>query len=461
MAKKAQVATAEEKIEAVLIPKTEQPHVVSENWIWIPWSLCGDFIAGSAFKTDLQGHTSYAIPFYKVGSLKYSEQDGYLYDLSNTITQAMRTTLKAALIPPNSIIFAKIGEAIRLNRRSLNRIACCIDNNLMAFLPNEACDYRYAFYWTLSQEFYPMTNATTVPAIRKSDLEAKQFPLPPLPEQRRIVARIESLFEKLDRARELAQNALETFETRKAAILHKAFTGELTAKWREENGVGMEWENISLDSLLSAITAGKSIRCLERPPMDDEVGIVKVSAVTWGEFDEIESKTCFNENLLRAEYLIHKGDFLFSRANTIQLVGACVIVANVDKRLMLSDKILRFSFNESAVPKYILFYLRSQKGRMQIENLSSGNQESMRNISQENIRKIIVPLPPKSEQQAIVRILDGLLEKEQQAKGLADVVMQIDLMKKAILARAFRGELGTNDPSEKSSMELLREVIGA
>jgi type I restriction enzyme S subunit len=64
-----------------------------------------------------------------------------------------------------------------------------------------------------------------------------------LAEQRRIVDRIESLFAKLDQAKELAQNALDTFETRKAAILHKAFTGELTAKWREKNGVGMEsWE---------------------------------------------------------------------------------------------------------------------------------------------------------------------------------------------------------------------------
>jgi len=66
------------------------------------------------------------------------------------------------------------------------------------------------------------------------------FPLPPLAEQQRIVDCIESLFEKLDQAKGLIQEALDSFESRKAAILHKAFTGELTKKWREENGVGMD-----------------------------------------------------------------------------------------------------------------------------------------------------------------------------------------------------------------------------
>lgn len=70
--------------------------------------------------------------------------------------------------------------------------------------------------------------------------EKYAIPVPPLPEQQRIVDRIESLFSKLDEAKQKAQDALDSFETRKAAILHKAFTGELTAQWRKEHDVGME-----------------------------------------------------------------------------------------------------------------------------------------------------------------------------------------------------------------------------
>src|ERR1019366_6344646 len=94
--------------------------------------------------------------------------------------------------------------------------------------------------------------------------------------------------------------------------------------------------------VLNGIEAGKSFKCEERPPKDTEVGIVKVSAVTWGKFDEDASKTCLSSERIDSKLFIQPGDFLFSRANTIQLVGACVIVQGVSRGLMLSDKILRF-----------------------------------------------------------------------------------------------------------------------
>lgn len=88
-------------------------------------------------------------------------------------------------------------------------------------------------------------------------LKSMPFPLPPFHEQRRIVRRVESLFTKLDEAKEKAQAVVDSFEIRKAAILHKAFTGELTAKWREEHGVRMEsWEKKSVGELCISLKYG-------------------------------------------------------------------------------------------------------------------------------------------------------------------------------------------------------------
>ena len=75
-------------------------------------------------------------------------------------------------------------------------------------------------------------------------------------------------------------------------------------------------------------------------------------------------------------------------------------------------------------------------------------------LSLQNIKALTIPLPTRPEQEEIVRILDSLLEKEHRARELCDVIAQVDLMKKAILARAFRGELGTGDPGEESAMGL-------
>lgn len=91
------------------------------------------------------------------------------------------------------------------------------------------------------------------------------------------------------------------------------------------------WKLSKLGECIEDISSGKSYRCDERPPKQDEVGIVKVSSVTWGFFDEMESKTCFSKDFLNTKYLIKKGDFLFSRANTIEFIGACVIVYKIGK----------------------------------------------------------------------------------------------------------------------------------
>lgn len=165
------------------------------------------------------------------------------------------------------------------------------------------------------------------------------------------------------------------------------------------------WSWAELGDILSGIEAGKSFKCEERPPRDSEVGVVKVSAVTWGTFDEDASKTCLSSERVDPKLFIEPGDFLFSRANTIQLVGACVIVHGLSRRLMLSDKILRLRIH-TVVPQWLLYVLRTRWGRAEIERLATGNQESMRNIGQDRIRAIRIPLPPLDEQRRIVAALD-------------------------------------------------------
>lgn len=306
---------------------------------------------------------------------------------------------------------------------------------------------RFLFI-NFEQYLYDNATGTTFSQVNSDTLKKMPVPFPPIDEQQRIVDRVESLFAKLDEAREKAEAVLDGFESRKAAILHKAFTGELTAKWRNEKGIDKRtWKERDFSYVIKKIEAGKNIRCEERPPQKNEIGIVKVSAVTWGFFNENESKTCNDISLYNKSIQIKTGDFLFSRANTIQLVGNCVIVRDVNKILMLSDKILRLTIlrltiNDNIYNKYILYFSMSTMYRNQIVNLASGNQDGMRNISQKNLLKIRIMLPMKEEQQEIVRILDTLLEKERQVKEAAEEVLErIDLMKKSILAKAFRGEL--------------------
>ena len=458
MAKKKQIElTIEEKLQNALVPKEEQPYKIPSNWCWSYWKYCGKFIAGNGFKNIYQGFTQYDIPYYKVGSLKFCDEGNYLIDETNTINEEIRTKLKAVKIPVNSIIFAKIGEAIKLNRRCLNKIECCIDNNLMAFI-SEKYFYKYIFYWTKSLNFYELTNATTVPALRKTDLENIPIPLPPLNEQQRIVNRIESLFAKLDRAKELIENTLAQFEQNKMAILHKAFTGELTAKWRKENNIDLSsWENGILMDFCKINP--KKINTKE---FDDDmiVSFIPMPCVSdiWGKIVKKELRKLGEVKKGYTNFC--EGDVLFAKITPCMENGKSAIVDKLENDIGFGSTefyVLRCDENKLN-NKYLHYFVRQKTFRDEAKGEMTGavGQQRVPKTFLENYK---MKVPTIEEQQEIVNILDNLLAKYNKIKNLEQQLEKIELLKKAILAKAFRGELGTNNPDEESAENLLKEIL--
>ena len=263
-------------------------------------------------------------------------------------------------------------------------------------------------------------------------LKEYEITLPPLPTQHLIVSRIETLFAELDKAVQHLRTAQQQLKTYRQAVLNH---------WlNNEDG---KWEMVKLGEVLQKIEAGKSFRCNEKVPALHEKGIVKISAVTWGEFLEDECKTIINEDLYNPQFAIHKGDLLISRANTIQLVGNCVLVRKEPKRnIMLSDKVLRLVISDNADSDFILYSLRTSKSRTQIQNMSTGNQDSMRNIGQDRIKKIEIPLPPLSDQQRIVNEIESRLSQATASETyIENALQQAEALRQSILKKAFSGEL--------------------
>lgn len=456
MPKKKTALTIEERLQQALVPAEEQPYEVPENWVWVRLGAVNKYISKSVNPIS---EPDKIFELYSVPSMV----DNYPEIIAGSdIGSSKQSVCK------KDVLLCKINP--RINR--VWKVSQFTDNELIAssewiIIRNNHIDENYLMYCFQSKYFreFILSNVSGVGGslmrAQPKYVQTYPIPLPPLSEQQRIVERIEELFAKLDEAKERLQEVADSFAVRKAAILHKAFTGELTKQWRLENGVSDEsWEEITWGSFIEKIEAGKNWNALGRPPKNGEFGVVKVSAVTWGEFLEDESKTCTEESQWNEEKRISVGDFLFSRANTIQLVGNCVIVKNVKRKLMLSDKILRFSFSERVYDFFALWYTRTSSYRKQIESVASGNQDGMRNISQNNMKTIIFPLPTLTEQHEIVRLIDDLLARERAAQQATEQALaSIDLMKKSILARAFRGELGTNKASEASALELLKQVL--
>lgn len=180
--------------------------------------------------------------------------------------------------------------------------------------------------------------------------------------------------------------------------------------------------------------------------------------MTWGTFDDEESKTLPKGRDVPESTRIQVGDFLISRANTLELVGACVIVKKVTRPVYLSDKVLRLVVEDHVKP-WLLISLQSRTGRAQIEALASGNQLSMRNLSQANLRSIELVMPPPDERDEIVRRVDELFAL---ADGLereyGEAVARVEKLTPAVLAKAFRGELVPQDPEDEPASVLLERI---
>ncbi|WP_443693054.1 restriction endonuclease subunit S [Pseudomonas protegens] len=206
-------------------------------------------------------------------------------------------------------------------------------------------------------------------------------------------------------------------------------------------GLPSGWSDCTIADIIERIETGKSVKCDERPPQGEENGLVKISAVTWGSFNEQESKTLFDSSHLKPEEKIQLGDFLISRANTLELVGSCVLVKNLSKNLFLSDKVLRLILSNESKP-WLLVCLRSQNGRKQIESSATGNQLSMRNISQQALKEIQIPLPPLAEQIRIAQKLDELLAQVDTLKARIDALpATFKRFRQSILVAAVSGRL--------------------
>ena len=312
---------------------------------------------------------------------------------------------------------------------------------------------KYLFFFLLSPDFDTYSNenstGTMYPSIKEKKLLQALIPLAPLPEQQRIVKRLESLFSKLDEARQKVQFALDGFDRRRAAILHRAFTGELTRNFRAENHIIDKWRNVKLEDI-GQVTGGGTPSTLNHEYWDGG----DISWVTPADMRSLKSKYISRgaKNITAkglqssSARIMPKGSIVFSSRAPI---GYVAIAAN---DLCTSQGCKSLVPFETALPEYIYFALLYRNNDIK----EMGHGTTFKEISGKIFGSVVIPLPPLEEQREIARILDSLLTKEQQAKQLAQsVIRKVDTLKKSILARAFRGQLGTNNPHDEPSVGLL------
>ena len=436
--KKEAALTPEERLQAALVPDWERPYKLPENWCWTYLTKaaeCLDNFRKPINATERAGRNG-NVPYYGA-----TGQVGWIDDF---LTDEDLVLLGEDGAPFLDLIKDKAylitGKAWVNNHAHILR-------SLFGDTGN-----RYLLHYLNSFNYAGYVNGTTRLKLTQASMDTIPIPLPPLAEQQRIVDRIESLFAKLDEAKEKAQAVVDSFETRKAAILHKAFTGELTAKWREEHGVGMEsWEKFKFHEL-GTLERGRS---KHRPRNDPKLFGGKYPFIQTG--DVARSGMYITEHTQTLSELGAEQSKLFPKGTLCITIAANIgDVSILTYDCCFPDSVVGFTPNERTLSEYI-YYLMST---LQREIEANAPATAQKNINLRILNDLLLDIPSVAEQTQIVNQVEYLFFQEQQTKEAAEAVLeQIDLMKKSILARAFRGELGTNDPNEERAVELLKKVL--
>lgn len=450
MPKKKTALTIEERLQQALVPAEEQPYEVPENWVWVRLGAIAEIVTGG---TPSKKHPEYYggnFPFYKPSDL---DQGRLTYDASEYLSEEGKNVSR--IIPKNSTAVCCIGS---IGKCGYLMCEGTTNQQINSAIPkiNSLCLYYYLCTENFVQDLLSMASATTIAIVNKSKMESCAFPLPPLSEQQRIVERIEELLAKLDEAKERLQEVADSFAVRKAAILHNAFTGELTKQWRWENGVSDEsWEEKKGEDFFEYVTSGS--RGWAKYYSDKGSIFIRMGNLNHGtielDFSDIQYVE-LPDQVEGQRSKLQKNDILISITADVGMIA----LVREDMDAYINQHVALARPKNDLYAEFLAWYFVSDDGLQQMQNKQRGATKI--GLGLQDIRSIILKIPTLPEQHEIVRLIDDLLARESAAQQAAEQALaSIDLMKKFILARAFRGELGTNKASEASALELLKQVL--
>ncbi|MCD8402764.1 restriction endonuclease subunit S [Tenacibaculum finnmarkense] len=319
-------------------------------------------------------------------------------------------------------------------------------------------DPRYLFYhfsrfWRELGSLKQFGSATNY--IKIGNFKDYKVQFPPLAEQQRIVAKLDTLFGSLDALKIRLNNIPQLIKNFKQAVLTQAVTGKITQEWR----VGKELEdtlfNVDLNNYLTDIKYGTS----KKSDYDiDGMPILRIPNIKNGEIDTSDLKFSILDEKEYQKVLLKKGDILIIRSNgSVSIVGKTAIIKN-DKEFGYAGYLIRLRTSDNLNSKYLNYILSSPSLRKQIEEKARST-SGVNNINTTEIKELKINVFDIKEQTEIVKRVENLFSKadaiENQYKTLKE---KIERLPQAILAKAFKGELVAQLPTDGDAKDLLEEI---
>ena len=297
------------------------------------------------------------------------------------------------------------------------------------------------------------------------------LPVPSETEQRNIVSFLDHETARIDALIEEQQRLIELLKEKRQTVISQAVTKGLDptvpmrdsgVEWLGE--VPAHWDVCALRRAIRSIEQGWSPECESYPADEDGWGVLKAGCVNRGVFDPFENKTLPPTLKPIAEYEVHAGDILMSRASgSPELVGSTALLGQVRERLMLSDKIFRVHLEEKISSHFFVWVMNAQFMRSQIEQALSGGNGLANNLPQSSLLAFWLAVPPDHEQDAIAELINEQTGRIDELIAEGDVAIELlQERRSALISAAVTGKIdvrGWQIPASAPSLELAQEAV--
>ncbi len=369
--------------------------VIPEDWESVPTRQVGRFRGGNGFPLKYQQATSGDYPFFKVSDMNNDGNETFMTTANHYVSEATRKQLNATVFPTGSIVFAKVGAAIFLERKRILSQPSCIDNNMMAFmLDSSQADVRFVYTMLLDTKLGLLVSTTALPSLNGKQLGEIMLRLPPLPEQRAIataLSDVDTLLEGLDRLiakkRDLKQAAMQQLLTGQTRL--PGFEGEWEVRRLGEVGVFLKGSGIKRDESSSG-----------------DLPCIRYGEIYTHHNDYVRSfNSWISPEVAATAVKLEQGDLLFAGSGeTKEEIGKCVAFIDDCEAYAGGDIVILRATNGD--PVFMGYYCNSPA--ITAQKSSRGQGDAIVHINASALSSVVITLPPLAEQSAIAGVLSDM-----------------------------------------------------